>query len=474
MKTELQQGGATTSRNPRFLAGWTFGRHLRYHWRESLFILLILAFGFVFYGVYSSWTDQVTSQDHVVIEELSLPADVVAQIPLWATLLPHAPTLNPMKVLSDGYLEGAFRDHPLLKSISRRWRPDYSSAVAEIVSVVDALLKTEAGTLRVWGIPNVSGSFASALPLKQGAWPTDPDQLAVHETLLSRAGIVLGDEMTLLHPDPNSLQVLRVTGRVVGVFSGEYDVMPLVVSTPQALQTLLGPTAANTHLAWAKEIPPVAIWNSSLRTSVMNPVPQLPDLVGSGLQSTRMPVVGPLPPGDYLEDALVGSSVLPHPLLIDDTVRADGRAEGGLSSLYHGIILKPSPVASLIFAVLAIAMTVVYVIIVVDRQSTLGVYKILGVDVGQLRWLYFTQTLVLGAIATVIGTMIFYAIAPALARELGFALSLRAGVFAMWALALVCFGAWASHVAGVLFSTSQIGSLLREAYEFDWWSIIRI
>ena len=463
----------TKGSSKRTLSLWALRRHLWEHRRENLFILAILAMGFLFYAVYSSWAGQMGMPEGVTMETLALPADMVLEVPQWTT--GTGPPYNPAALLEQGHLHDQFRRDRLYQIMPRRLRPRFENPVTGLLAVASSLARTSGGTVEVWGVEQGWSSIEGAFPLASGRWPESISEVAVHASFLDKTGLEVGDKMTLLFPVSRAVTHWQTHPVIVGAYEGDYHVMPqAVIVGGETLRSSTG-YKPNLYLVWAKDLPDIITYDRAGNVDLVYRQPQLADMVDGGLPPTRLPIVGVLPENsEYHPMARSALSSLPHATLIDDTPRSDGLPERGIVPLYRTMVLKLSPMASLIFISITIALTVVLAMVISDRQPMLGVFKILGVDGRQLRWLYFMQVLLLGLAASLLGLLLFHALKPTLDSHLGFDVSIARGALNMWGVALVFFGLWASHVAGVLFASGQIDSLLREGYELDWWSIIRI
>jgi len=133
-----------------------------------------------------------------------------------------------------------------------------------------------------------------------------------------------------------------------------------------------------------------------------------------------------------------------------------------------------SPITALIFLSQGIGLTVVLALMVVDRQRLLGTYRVLGLSTRQLRWLYLLQVGIVGITATALGGLLFLLLRAPLETTLGMPPSIDRLTMVLWFLAVLVFAVWSAHVAGSLYATTDIDSLLRANFDFDWWSIVRL
>jgi len=448
-------------RSNRRLQIWAFSRHFWMHRRENLFVLVILTMGFLFYTIYGTWIATTSSPEGLDVEPLRLPAEVAAQVPYWVTGL-EVP--SPRTVFESAYLS---------QETFARWRKSqgtfpavFETPVDEVVEVLEVPVLGSCGMVSAWGLRESSNRLSSALPLVAGRWPVKTGELAIHVSCATAAGQGMGGELTLQYiPMPDN-RAATLTGQVVGIFEGDYDVMPEIVVVASDLEELTNINAPNLFLAWSRGVPDRVMqrpWPYS--TAAVYRTPPLSELVGTGLAPIRMPAM--------LRYEPVGA-YFPFGMTINDRVRVDGGVEQGLRPLFEGLAARVWPLTLLIFLSQGIALTVVLAIVVVDRQHTLGIYKVLGVDKGQLRQLYFLQVLMVGLFATALGSGIFFALRPLFFAHLGLALLIHPGTMVLWLLAVLLFATWAGHVAASLFASTEIDSLLKVTFNLDWWSIVRL
>jgi len=449
------------NRRHRRIQLWAFSRHFWMHRRENLFVLIILAMGFLFYNIYGTWSAATASTEEVDVRPLELPAGVVAQVPHWVTKLQ---VTSPSDVFDMAYLRR--ETYRRWREVHRTYPKTFQPPVDEVLGILEVPVLSACGSVSAWGLPDPSSRILDSFPLVAGRWPAKPGEVAIYSSFGEAVGRGVGTEVTLQYVRMPEYQLAETSASVVGLFEGQYDIMPEVVVVDRQLQELTNIVEPNLFLAWGKEVPDMVITSPPPGSTVeVYRTPPLEELVGTGLEPIRMPVMlGYDPPG----------GLFPFGMTINDRVRVNGGFEQGLRPLFEGTAIRIWPLMLLIFMSQGIALTVVLAIVVVDRQRTLGVYKVLGVDKGQLRQMYFLQLFIVGLAATVVGGLLFFVLRPLLMVQLGLSLAIQPGTMVLWLFAILVFATWAGHVAASLFATTDIDSLLKVAFNFDWWSIVRI
>ncbi len=451
---------------------WIFRRHLWQHWRESAIIFLVLLSGFLFYTFYGSWSGAVASPDEG-ISALSLPADVMLEIAHWAAQM-QEPDLSPAAYAADDFLRQRIDDRGLWGGIPTAHRPaQLPRLVRESLGAVSAPIMTGAGTVDMWGISGVPLELEASLPLVAGRWPEDASEAAVHESLANGGGVVLGERTPLV-----GMQVLQGSTRevpveVVGVFRGEHDIYPRVMVLSETAAELLGGGEENLLLLWEQKVEPIEV--EMIDGTMRYEFPGLSEVLRGFSWSTRVPTIEAFDTHEDLDSLTARLGVtLPFGMLVEGRVRVHGSAEIGIRAMYMRLGERLAPVTLMILLSQVVALTVILAIIVVDRQRTFGAYKVLGLSVSQVRRLYFGHVLVIGVTAGVLGFIIFNLTAGFMEDLMGFDFEMPLLSIGLWGLIVLLLSAWCAHIAGALFESTDIDSLLREAYEFDWWSIVRM
>lgn len=448
---------------------------MQQHWRESLTIFLVLLFGFLFYTLYGSWSQAAASFEQVDGAPVRLPADVLLQIEHSAAQMAE-PDLSAGQFLSESYLEQRFVQHELWdRRMPRALRPDKPpSPVGESVAGVSIEVMSAAGTATLWGLPEIPSQLCESLPLREGRWPDDAGEIGVHRKFAAAAGLRVGDETEVLALQSPQNRISRATVRVVGLFGGAHDVYPQMMSTSQMSSQLAG-SRSNLALLWSREVEPVEVESPMSPDPTVYQMPQLVDLFEGFRWGTRAPAVGEFDDTtDLHHNAVRAGKTVPYGTLVEGRARIDGEEEVGLPGMYAGLGARLAPVTLMIFLSQAVALTVILAIVVVDRQRTLGAYKVMGLAPGQVWKMYFLQVLVTGVAAGLAGLALFSATAGVFGDFLGFALRLPAMSVGLWGAAVVGLSVWCGHLASSLFDTTEVDSLLREAYDFDWWSLVRL
>jgi len=391
------------------IRSWVFWRHFWQHRRENLFIIAILTLGFLFYTVYGAWTSSVSSSEAVRVEPVRLPCDVLVRVPAWTEQV-TTPDTDPSPLFTGDALTAAMRAHPLFQVIPPAYRPEnVPSPVQALVRALAVPVMTTGGTVETWGVEAWDKPLHDAFRLVDGRWPQAHHEAVVHSRFARRTGVDPGATLTLMYIPPDKLLEERTRVTIVGVFDGEYDVTPEILLPLPSLQKLAHLTRPNVYLAWSEFIPDHVVETGPPANETLRwPLPQLEDLLGSGLEAVRLPTIGRLPPREYHPLASQAQFLLPFGLTVDDDIYINGSPGTEVHALYRGITIKVSAITLLIFLSQGIAVTVVLAIVVVDRQRLLGTYKVLGLSSRQLRWVYFLQVAVVGLGATMLGGFVFW------------------------------------------------------------------
>jgi len=457
------------------ICSWVFRRHFWQHQRENLFVLVILTLGFLFYVVYGAWTSSVSSSSAVQVEPLQLPADVMVRVPGWAEQV-TVPDMDPARLFDPERLADAVRNHPLTEQIPPVYRPTPPPPrVRTIVKALAVRVMTPGGNVEVWGVDEWNQLLLEALPLQAGRWPENAQEVVVHAQFAEDTGVELGDDIPLTYVLPDAAVERQLAVRLVGVYTGDYDLVPSLMLPIAGVQQLTRARRANLIMAWAEPVPDLVVETGPPSNQTLSyPRPQLEDLLGEGLQATRVPTIGPLPAAkEYHPIAEQAQFLLPFGVTVDDRIYVNGSTATGVTELYRGIAIRMSPITALIFLSQGIGLTVVLALMVVDRQRLLGTYRVLGLSTRQLRWLYLLQVGIVGITATALGGLLFLLLRAPLETTLGMPPSIDRLTMVLWFLAVLVFALWSAYVAGSLYATTDIDSLLRANFDLDWWSIVR-
>ncbi len=453
---------------------WVFGRHLQRHWGESAIIFVVLLSGFLFYAFYGSWSEATVSTADVDIAPLRIPSDIILEVDHWA-LGVEAPDLSPSQYITESYLHQGFKEHELWTRLPTAYRPTVLPPLVESsVEGISLPVMSQGGTVIMWGLPNVPEQLEASLQLIDGRWPENHSEIAVHVGFASRTGLIQGEETELVGQRVLSGEGLRLSVEVVGSFQGDYDVFPEIITTVSTATRLTGTDSGNLLLLWSEEVEPVEVHSPVTGETTSYELPQLPDLLLGMRWGTRAPTVGSFIEADLFSSAVAAGRILPYGIMVEGRARVDGSEEMGLRGMYTRLGGRLASVTMMIFLLQAVALTVILSIVVVDQQRAFGTYKVLGVSPGQVSLVYFLQVVLTGVLAGVSGIIIFRLLAPAFGDVVGFELRMPGRSMVLWYIAILAMSLWCGHLARSLFETTEIDSLLRENYEFDWWSLVRM
>jgi len=241
------------------ICSWVFRRHFWQHQRENLFVLVILTLGFLFYVVYGAWTSSVSSSSAVQVEPLQLPADVMVRVPGWAEQV-TVPDMDPARLFDPERLADAVRNHPLTEQIPPVYRPTPPPPrVRTIVKALAVRVMTPGGNVEVWGVDEWNQLLLEALPLQAGRWPENAQEVVVHAQFAEDTGVELGDDIPLTYVLPDAAVERQLAVRLVGVYTGDYDLVPSLMLPIAGVQQLTRARRANLIMAWAEPVPDLVV-----------------------------------------------------------------------------------------------------------------------------------------------------------------------------------------------------------------------
>ena len=455
---------------------WVFIRHMQQHWRESLIIFAVLLSGFLFYTFYGSWSEAAASPEEVDLPALELPADVMLEIDHWAAQ-GEEPYLSPVQFISERRMQQMVEAHELHQRIPSVYHPPTpgpSELIDESIEGISASVMTSRGTVKMWGLSEMTEQFAGEVPLVEGRWPENVSEVVVHQELATRMQASTGEEIQAMASAPFEDSVSGSVLQVVGVYGSEHDIQPDLIVSFDTASEIMGASRSNLLLLWEQEVSPVEV--EEMQQTRVFEMPQLTDIMADVRWGTRAPTVSSYPDTQGL-DAIAADvgKLLPYGMLVRGHVYIDGEEEGmGLGGMYAGLGARLAPATLMIFLSQAVALTVILAIVVVDRQQTFGSYKVLGLSAAHIWRMYFVQVLLIGVSAGAVGVLLLHLFLASFGDLLGFTLRIQGISIALWSTAVLAMAVWCAHLASSLFENTDIDSMLRETYNFDWWSLVRM
>lgn len=135
--------------------------------------------------------------------------------------------------------------------------------------------------------------------------------------------------------------------------------------------------------------------------------------------------------------------------------------------------LQSTPLVFLVLVLLFLAITVMSVVRVLDRQRMLGIMKSIGFAVSDLR----TQNRVAGIsdvlAGTGLGILAFAGLGERLMQVAGASFTVTWSMAVGWIAVMAVVVWWQGAVVTILFHHTDIRSLLLRSGRFDWWALLR-
>jgi len=402
----------------------------------------VLALTFVIYGLYGGLTRVYTVRgDLIATEPLVLPADIVIYQPDWVSMYG-----GPLGGLED-----------IGKESARSGRAQEERYPGQAVNI-----ETPFGYRMVWSLHILSAGRLKDFTVVRGHWPAAGDELMVPEDL----GVPVGTSLPVQYWRPLTLETVRVTGRVVGLYNADWTTELPWIALPELTGRLLGTTEANLLLVYE----PTARFRRVTMETLL-------DRYGAAcadetVRVLSMPVdtTGMEPPrwvrmlgGKALFDtSLVGPRTLTASSVAGQEARVQSRV---------GFALVPIMIT--VLSVVIAILTLVVVNVFIGQQRTIGVWRSLGVSTGEVGRLYSYSILAVGIIGSVLGAAFYVPILMLLNRSLDQPLPVPWSSIPLWLAVILFLGAWAGHVARALYTASSIRSFLNNETRVDWWAVIR-
>ncbi len=415
-------------------------------WREwttnrsaHVIIIAIIALSLVMYGLYSIWSVDAGLGAHRT-ESLDLPFPVLVHYPDWTTRLSMPPDLE----RSVGVV------HP---------RPRH------VMPGVVTYMTSAAGTHETWGVDLKDVRFLTGVRFTEGRVPHGGEgEVAVTEALSQRLSLEVGDPFAFgyLHPETGSYSPAEFI--LSGIFAMD-DVFA---------ELILGETAEMAALASMPRTNALWLWHSP-RSSAEGLVRELrgilPRVRAPAYPFSYSPSDGLVENNPYL--AAFGG--LPSPFInrVEPTYWYRGAVGHRMALLGRTSSASVSGLVGLMFLVVGIAVTLTVLVIVLDRQVTIGIYAVVGMSPEDIGRMFRTQLIWDSLCGTFLGVLALLGLFT-LAPPEGPSLAIRPVTMVLWAASQAALVLWGGRVAWMLSRSRDLRSHLRGDTDFDWWTLVNI
>ncbi len=433
--------------------------HLVYReWKANkvahLLIIGILALSMVLYGFYGIWSESAGLGDYST-EPMDTPAPLIAFYPDWTSSLADRPY---------GEARGSYSmeqtvQHPRIQDVTRY-----------ITTGLITHVYSEVGSVDAWGVDADDSFFANRLEVVQGDWLSPhSNEVLITTQLADELGGEIGDALNLgfLPHDGGS----RRCGEFVigGMIEARSGFERKIVLVREMLADLTNMTNHNAAWLWHEPGP---------RRGV--------ERVYGALQDVLPRVRAPAYPYHYSEGQSGATDLSGHPSLgrlggvpspfmhrVTPIYWYETAVSERLANISQGGVISVSGLVALMFLLVAVALTITVLVMVLDRQSTIGLYSTLGMKPGDIGDMFRMQLIFDSMAGTLLGVGMLQILLTALGTQQTLSdipqLTIILGLFLQVALIL-----WGARVAAELSGSRDLRAHLRGDTDFDWWSLIRI
>ncbi|MFO8060649.1 MAG: ABC transporter permease [Bacillota bacterium] len=326
-------------------------------------------------------------------------------------------------------------------------------------------LTSRGGTHEAWGVDPDDVRFDSGMQFVAGRAPhPGAGEVAVTEALARRLSLEVGDPFTLgyLHPELGTRSRAEFT--VSGIFA-----MAEVFG-----ELILGEVEEVAELACMPRHNALWLWHNPRRT--------VEDLVRE-LRGSLPRIRAPAYPYSYSSSGespennryLAAYGGLPSPFAnrVGPTFWYRGSVRDQLAHLGRTGAASVSGLVGLMFLVVGIAVTLTVLVIILDRQVTIGIYSVLGMSPEDIGNMFRTQLVGDSLCGTLLGSVAL-AVILSLAPSEGPAPTVSTVTCVLWIIAQVALVLWGGRVAWMLSGSRDLRSHLRGDADFDWWTLVNI
>ncbi len=411
-----------------------------------LLVIAVLALTLVLYGFYGLWGEQAATEGTYSTDRLDLPSRIMVFYPEWTSRLSHP---------------GFALQEMVRESRVQRLVHHASTGLFSRIS-------TEVGTVDAWGLDTDDSMIRTGVRIAEGEWLSDSDDIILTCDLAERLQVQVGDALPLKHLPSDGGEPVGGEFVVRGVAESRDGVEQLVMFPRDVLASLADMPSHNAAWLWPE-------------TRMRNPTQQ----VKSALQSLLPRVRSPLYPyshaaGDDVDnpsdhEILGRMGGLPGPFLnrVEPTYLYRRSVGDHLASVSRGGVVTVSGLIGLMFIVVAVALTITVLIMVLDRQTTIGLYATLGMKPSDIGNMFRVQLIFDSLVGTTLGAAALAVLLSVMgAQEAITGVPTLTAV--LWLALQVVLVLWGARVATVLSGSSDLRAHLRGDTDFDWWSLVRI
>ncbi len=400
-------------------------------------VIGVIALTLLMYCIYGAWADEDLTIEHA--RSLDPGAPLLVYYPDWAMQL-----VRP---------EMSVREAAEIPGVSHTCE-----------GVVTHLL-TPAGTADAWGIDLEDTRLVTSFDVQEGLMPqAGRQEIAVSAQVAREGGVVPGDEMALYHIDADSGARRSADFRVSGILRVDDAWSQLVVGDGEELAELVG--LARFNAVWA--------WEERVRHGHRLVDARAKDNVSAHLPRVRAPSypgeVSSL--GGELSGELQALGGAPSPFLyrVSPALLHSDTVLDQMGAMRSTGVASVSGLVSLMFVMVAAALTLTVLIIVLDRQRIIGTYAVLGMSSEDIGRMFRSQLIADSLLGTAAGLAAFALISAAFDLQM----TISPLTLILWGIFLVVLVCWGGRVAWVLSDDRDLRAHLRGDTDFDWWKLIDI
>lgn len=413
---------------------------------HAIVILLVLV-SFPLYGIYSAWSGAVRTPVGEEVIRVAPPADVLWALPYWLSAW-------------------GGEEYRLDKVLERE---DIRENLLDHHMVLKGPVLSPWGSVDAWGVS--SGWNSRPLGIQVSAAGPRSGGVLLDQDL--PGGAQVGESTRVSHVDPMTREVRSLEVTVEGFFTSDSPLVSGLILERGDMEYLLGSSTPNAALLWAVPRAPRIIGPAYRPTAIeRQPLFLVRQIQGlKPFDLTRHPPVR-LEPSSQAAGGL--GATLPFAGVQGGFLFWDPEFPAQrLASLYT-IVEGVAGLVGLAFLLLALGLTVIILVTVMDQEQELGAYKALGFTPEEISGLYALQMSANLLVGTLLGIPLLAYLVPVASGVLGLPLAVPGAAYAIWTLAMAVLVVWSGRVVAVMFESPSVMSLLRQESRFDWWGLIRL
>ncbi len=409
-----------------------------------MIVIGVLALALLMYGLYGVWSQDVGTEGHQA-QSPGVPVPLLVHYPDWAARMSR-PHLGFERLTDDAHLDSVTRD---------------------VAIGVVTRLRTPVGTVEAWGVDLQYRRLTGAFDLLQGRLPeAGQREVALSAGLVDELNMEPGDSLPLgyLHPDLGEY------------LQGEFRISGIVNMSGPLDRTVVGDRLEIGHLAYMRQANAAWIWQRGVGAVRHSSTAM------RALRDVLPRVRAPAYPASYAAEGediddnrwLSAYGGLPSPFMhrVEPAYWYAGVVSDRIAAMGKSGAITVSGLVSLMFLVVALALTLTVMVIVLDRQRVIGTYAVVGMSAEDIGRMFRSQLIADSVIGTVLGIGLLSLVLAA--GEGGSVTEVPVLTLILWVVlqaALVC---WGGRVAWVLSGSRDLRAHLRGDTGFDWWALIDV